>query len=65
MKNRKLNLNSIKVKSFVTDMETENSETINGGGTPGVSSTWNIYTLMQFGCGIYNASRGGITCNVQ
>jgi hypothetical protein len=31
MKNKKLNLNELKVKSFVTDMEKEKSETVKGG----------------------------------
>ncbi len=52
MKSKKLNLDSISVKSFVTDLKKDNSQTINGGtGAICTSSTWNIYTLVMFGCG--------------
>lgn len=33
MKNSKLNLNVIRVKSFVTDLKSEKSQTIKGGAT--------------------------------
>ncbi|MCF6298135.1 MAG: pinensin family lanthipeptide [Flavobacteriaceae bacterium] len=32
MKNKKLNLNELKVKSFVTDFENEKENTVKGGG---------------------------------
>lgn len=32
MKNKKLNLSDLKVKSFVTDLETEKENTVKGGG---------------------------------
>lgn len=33
MKNKRLNLNELKVESFVTSLENENEQTVKGGGT--------------------------------
>ena len=49
MKNKRLNLSAVKVKSFVTEMESESGETIQGGNN-WFKTTLNIYTLEMFGC---------------
>jgi len=62
MKNKKLNLNELKVKSFVTDLENEKEKTVKGGGPfdtpvhsfplgcPGsfYNCTWNEWCITNF-----------------
>lgn len=50
MSKKKLNLNSLKVESFVTDLKSDNSETIKGGGG----------FLSIFGC---NSCGGSCNCS--
>jgi len=54
MKNKKLNLNELKVKSFVTDLEAGKENTVRGGGgsnecSPGAPST-GCNSLLLTGC---------------
>ena len=37
MKNKRLNLNELKVESFVTSLENENGQTVKGGNFSGAS----------------------------
>ena len=39
MKTKKLNLNDLKVESFVTNVEPNNSNTVKGGSTGGCTAT--------------------------
>jgi len=61
---KKLNLNSLKVKSFVTDFDKENAETVKGGasvaGPGGCSGTPPNWTAVL--CGGSGVSCGGWTC---
>jgi hypothetical protein len=41
MKNKKLNLNSLKVTSFVTSLEKNNQETLRGGVTENCGASFN------------------------
>lgn len=49
MKNKKLKLNELKVKSFVTENSNENFETIKGGG----DSRYDACVSAPVGCEVY------------
>ncbi len=63
MKNKKLNLNELKVKSFVTDFDSADSNTIKGGGFSdncqsdgGCMLSFNCETINGFGdCNFHTA----------
>lgn len=66
MEKKKISLSALKVKSFVTDLEKDNSETIKGGG--GFLSIFGCNTC-EASCGCVSqgcqggTSSGGETCN--
>ncbi|MGB3464856.1 MAG: pinensin family lanthipeptide [Cyclobacteriaceae bacterium] len=45
MKKERLQLKQLKIESFVTELDDTNQETVQGGGTPGI--TISIATIME------------------
>ena len=56
MKKQKLNLNTLKVESFVTDLEKGNSQTVKGGTASGITANitcnWHVVSLANAGASI-------------
>lgn len=60
MKNKKLKLDELKVKSFITENQTENFETIKGGGDSRIDAC----VSAPIGCDIYTVGGCGTNTTI-